>query len=227
MKRKTLNVKRRGNAKGRGASFHVSRFTFDDSGYTMVAVVIGMMILAILIMGVAPSIATIMKREREQELLFRGKQYARAIALFQRRYGRFPTELKELYANRPRTIRKLFKEPICNCPDWHVIYQNSPDAVAPGMAGSGLPGSPGAPGGGQVPRTPTPGVFGPTEQPKSVGPIVGVRSNVHEEALTEWRGQKFYDEWRFIMGDADRDTMNPNTVRLPPGAPQFPTPSRR
>jgi hypothetical protein len=48
---------------------------------------------------------------------------------------------------------------------------------------------------------------------------------VHEEALSEWRGQKFYDEWRFIMGDADRDTggaLNPNTVRLPPGAPPIP-----
>jgi hypothetical protein len=140
--------------------------------------------------------------------------------------------LKELYANRPRTIRKLFKEPICNCPDWHLIYQNSPDAVAGNTPGSGLPGTTGSAAGGsaaagRVPPTPTPGVFGPTEQPKSVGPIVGVRSNVHEEALSEWRGQKFYDEWRFIMGDADRDTMNPNTVRLPPGAPQFPTPSRK
>ena len=196
--------------------------TGGESGYTMVAVVIGMLILAILIMGVAPSIATIMKREREQELLFRGKQYARAIALFQRRYGRFPTELKELYENRPRTIRKLFKEPICNCKNWHVIYQNSPDAVAPGTGGTGLPG---ALGGGRVPPTPTPGVFGPTGETKSVGPIVGVRSNVHEEALSEWRGQKFYDEWRFIMGDADRDTSAP--VRLPPGAPPPPPPIKR
>jgi type II secretory pathway pseudopilin PulG len=200
--------------------------TGGEDGYTMVAVVIGMMILAILIMGVAPSIATIMKREREQELLFRGKQYARAIALFQRRYGRFPTELKELYKNRPRTIRKLFAEPICNCPDWHVIYQNSPDAIGPGAPVPGLQGTPGPAGGGRIPPTPTPGVFGPTEQPKSVGPIVGVRSNVHDEALTEWRGQKFYDEWRFIMGDADRDTTNPSAVPMPPGAPQFPTPPR-
>ncbi len=188
----------------------------------MVAVVIGMLILAIVMMGVEPSVATLMKREKEQELLFRGKQYARAIALFQKRYGRFPMELKELYENRPRTIRKLFKEPICNCPDWHVIYQNSPDAIAPGIGGSGLPGTS---AGGRVPPTPTPGVFGPAEQPKSVGPIVGVRSNAHEQALTEWRGQKFYDEWRFIMGDADRDTSGP-PVKLPPGTPPTPVPVR-
>jgi len=117
-----------------------SRLTAHEDGYTMVAIVLGMMILAIVIMGVAPAVATVMKREREKELLFRGKQYARAIALFQKRYGRFPTELKELYENRPRTIRKLWKEPMCNCPDWHVIYQNSPDALNPGGGGSGLPG---------------------------------------------------------------------------------------
>ena len=183
-----------------------------SDGYTLVAIVIGMMILAILIMGVAPSVATIMKREREKELLFRGKQYARAIALFQRRYGRFPNELKELYENRPRTIRKLFKEPICRCPDWHVIYQNSPDALPGGQAGGGVAGLPGS----RPLPTPTPGVFGAGGQLKSVGPIVGVRSNVHEEALTEWRGQKFYDEWRFIMGDADKDV---GIGGLPRGAP--------
>lgn len=207
----------------------------------MVAVVIGMAILAILIMGVAPSVATIMKREREQELLFRGKQYARAIALFQKRYGRFPNELKEMYENRPRTIRKLWKEPICRCPEWHVIYQNSPDAlpgatgtIGGGNAGGGNTRSLGPPGpaGPRSLPTPTPGVFG-SNQPKIVGPIVGVRSNVHEEALTEWRGQKFYDEWRFIMGDADKDLgigIRPGVGgRPPPGAPPpvVPTPFGR
>src|ERR1700687_2118970 len=98
-----------------------SRSPNRESGFTMVAVVLGMMILAIVIMGVVPAVATVMKREREKELLFRGKQYARAIAQFQKRYGRFPNELKELYENRPRTIRQLWKEHMCNCPDWHVI----------------------------------------------------------------------------------------------------------
>src|SRR5439155_1958243 len=145
----------------------VSRFPIPVSrrlecGYTLVAVVIGMAVMAILIAAVAPSVATIMKREREKELIFRGKQYARAIALFQKRYGRFPNELKEMYENRPRTIRKLWKEPMCNCPDWHVIYQNSPDALNPGASGSGLPGARPLP-------TPTPGAFGPTGQTKTAG----------------------------------------------------------
>ena len=192
----------------------------------MVAIVIGMAVMAILIMAVAPSIATIMKREREQELLFRGRQYARAIALFQRRYGRLPTELKQLYENRPRTIRQLWKEPICNCPDWQPLYQGSPDALPPGGQSGTPPGMPpGSPAGRPLP-TPTPGVFGAGNQTKSVGPIIGVRSKIHQEALTEWRGQKYYDEWRFIMGDADRTTLgvNPPIQGAPPGPAPMPTP---
>src|ERR1700730_3946342 len=76
-------------------------------GFTLVAIVIGIAILTILIAAVAPSIGVVMKRDREAELIFRGRQYARAIGLFQRRYGRYPNQLKELYENRPRTIRHL------------------------------------------------------------------------------------------------------------------------
>ena len=233
MSRETGNGKRR-TWRSKHARV-VSRFPIPVSrrlerGYTMIAVVIGMAVMAILIAAVAPSVATIMKREREQELIFRGKQYARAILLFQKRYGRFPNELKEMYENRPRTIRQLWKDPMCNCADWQVINLNSPDASACSGRG-GLPGGLGGPGSGVNPRpqpTTTPGVFGPSEGTKTVGPIIGVRSKVHQEALAEWRGQRFYDEWRFCTGDADRDTggFDPNTLRLP-GPPGQPTPRGR
>ncbi|MEO8189365.1 MAG: hypothetical protein ABI682_03405 [Acidobacteriota bacterium] len=193
----------------------------------MVAVVIGILILTIVIAGVGPALGTIGKREREKELIFRGKQYARAIGLFQRRYGRYPNSLKEMLENNPRTIRQLWKDPMCNCSDWYLLIANTPDAVPQG----------GGPGGGPIPGltpgpfravptpTPPPSAFG---TPQTAGPIVGVRSKVHKEAVAEWRGKKFYDEWRFIVGDADRDAggaFDPNTLRLP-GAPQ-PVPPRR
>ena len=91
--------------------------------------------------------------EREQELLFRGKQYARAISLFQRRYGRYPNTLKELYENNPRTIRKLWKDPICDCGDWDLLILNSPDANP--LSGMGVPAALAPPGRLRTP-TPTP-----------------------------------------------------------------------
>jgi type II secretory pathway pseudopilin PulG len=189
-----------------------------SSGYTLVALVMWMAILAILIAAVGPSIGMVMKRERETELLFRGKQYARSIFQFRKRYGRYPNSLKEMYEIRPRTLRKLWKDPMCDCPEWHLLILGQPDALPfsaaiPGLRGTPRPGQPVPPSG--APRTPTPPPFGsPTE---GSGPIVGVRSNVHKEALKEWRGQKHYDEWRFIAGDADAELMPPGAgVRAPP-----------
>lgn len=200
-----------------------------ERGYTLVAVVIGIAILTILLAAVGPSIATIMKREREEELIFRGRQYARAISAFQKRFGRYPTSLKEMYENRPRTIRKLWKDPMCRCDDWHLIIAGTADAL-PFRVGPGGQAQPPRSGFPAPLPTPTPGAFGgPGQGGAPTGPVAGVRSQVHQEALREWRGHKFYDEWAFVAGDADTDERRgapPGGYRNPPmpapGQPQPP-----
>jgi type II secretory pathway pseudopilin PulG len=186
----------------------------------MVAVVMFIAILTILIAAVGPTISTIMRREREEELLFRGKQYARGIALFQRRYGRFPTSLKEMYENRPRSIRKLWKDPMCNCDDWKLLIQGQPDSTPFTDQNVDPSNRPPSTYGNLLRPTPTPGFLAPGEEEKNVGPIIGVRSKAHQQALREWRGQRFYDQWRFIVGDADSDVpvrrFDPGSLRLTP-----------
>jgi len=253
-------------ALGRGsvASAHRSRLTAHgsdrSSGFTLVGVVVAIAILTILIAAVGPTISTIIQRDKETELIFRGKQYARAIVAFQKRYGRYPNELKELAEVKPKSIRKLFREPMCNCDEWVTIIAGSPEAVPMGQGpvppGGGLPGqprprtTPGA-GGNQPPSTytgmnptappflgggggaptPTPAPFSTgifAHDNKTVGPIVGVRSKLHHKALKKWREKEWYDEWRFIAGDADNDTdkswFDPNSLKGPhftpsPGRP--------
>jgi type II secretory pathway pseudopilin PulG len=188
-------------------------------GYTLVAIVIGIAILTILTAAVAPAVSVIMQRDREDELIFRGRQYARGITLFQRRYGRLPTTLKEMYENRPRTLRKLWKEPMCGCDDWYLIIQGTPDALP-------MAPIPQTNRGAAAPPTPTPGPqpFGSPGETKNVGPIIGVRSKVKKQSLQEWHGLRSYDQWRFIAGDADRDMIGPV---VPPGVPgpALPTPT--
>ncbi len=120
---------------------------------------------------VGPSSATIVQRDKEIELVFRGKQYARSIVAFQKRYGRYPNELKELFALRPRSIRQLWREPLCNCDDgWQVIIAGSPEAVPMGQGplppGGGLPGrgSRRTPGSGNQPPSTYTGLQ-PTQPP--------------------------------------------------------------
>ncbi len=226
----------------------------EQSGFTLVGVVVAIAIITILIAAVGPSIATIIERDNETELIFRGKQYARAIVAFQKRYGRLPNQLEELAKMRPRTIRQLWRDPMCNCDDWEVIIAGTPEAVpmgqmqVPGGSGpgggsmqrtpgafgqppsSGFGGTPTPPpssgGAGRPARTPTPSsIFGPDG--KKVGPIVGVRTKVHRQALRKWRDRDFTDEWRFLAGDADNDLRPPfdeNTLRGPHFTPSPGTP---
>lgn len=92
------------------------------AGYTLVAIMVFLTVLTISVLVVVPTVYKVMQREREEELLFRGKQYALAIINFQKRQGRPPLFLKELMKTQPRSARKLFKEPMCDCMDWGLIH---------------------------------------------------------------------------------------------------------
>ncbi|HEX2251775.1 MAG TPA: hypothetical protein VHQ65_00740, partial [Thermoanaerobaculia bacterium] len=51
-----------------------------------------------------PAWSKMAQREKEEELIFRGLQYAEAIRVFQRKFGRYPTRLEELIEVEPRKI---------------------------------------------------------------------------------------------------------------------------
>ncbi len=137
-----------------------------DAGYALLMVVF----LAALVMLAAavatPSILTEGRREKEDELLWRGGQYARAVRLFYRKNGRFPQSLEDLTKaqNDIHFLRKPYKDPM-NSEDggWRLIYVGPggqligsvkrKSLLQPPAAGAapGLPGQPGPLGQGFAP----------------------------------------------------------------------------
>jgi type II secretory pathway pseudopilin PulG len=203
-------------------AFQHSRFQApraDARGYTLAAL---MIFVTILMIGLAVGFqawSNRMRRDNEEELIFRGQQYAQAIRLFQQRNGRPPTKLDELMQfgpGKPRCIRHLWKDPMTP-PDgkWGLIFQNNirwPVVVVPGTEEEGssttLPGMP--PSLGQNPiggmgSLPASDIqFKPLETsgPEGeapVGPIIGVFSTSTKESLRMWNGRKHYCEWDFNM----------------------------
>jgi len=186
-------------------------------GYTLVALIIGMTVMAILIAAVLPLASAEAQRDKEAELIFRGFQYAEGIRTFRKRYGRYPNTLKEMYEVRPRTLRKLWKDPMTNSLNWGLITLTT-GAPLPGARQGGLPGG-GAP-------TPTPV---PTPQPGSAGapgtlgklgdappgPITGVYSTSKKKGYRQFSGRENYNEWRFT----EQTLLNqaPSGAPLPPG----------
>ncbi len=161
-------------------------------GYTLVALLVGITVASILIASVLPLASAQAQRERESELIFRGLQYAEGIRIFRRRFGRYPNSLKELIEVKPRSARKLWKDPMTKDGEWGIIS----------MAGSPLPTGGGA-------AVPTPGPFArPTPKPDpkrtpgpgeagAAGPVMGVVSKSTEKGYRLWEGRESYNEWRF------------------------------
>jgi type II secretory pathway pseudopilin PulG len=161
-------------------------------GYTLVALIIGMTVMSILIAAVLPMASAESQRDREAELIFRGFQYAEGIRTFRKRYGRYPNTLKEMFEVRPRTLRKLWKDPMTNSDKWGLITMAGAPLIAPR-------GAPVSPGGRMAPTptpAPTPGALGnPGDAPP--GPIMGVYSTSKKKGYRLFSGRENYNEWRF------------------------------
>jgi hypothetical protein len=103
--------------------------TFRNSrqqGYALIMVVFMTTALLVLAMMVAPNILTEGKREKEKEMIWRGKQYTRGVKLYYRKLGRFPTSLDDLTKPKIgsfRFMRQAYKDPM-NTQDgsWRFIY---------------------------------------------------------------------------------------------------------
>ena len=83
----------------------------NDEGFMMVALLVAMSIAAIWMAAALPSWRMQAQREKEDDLIFRGEQYARAIALFQNKNrGALPPDVDTLLSQH--FLRKKWKDPM-------------------------------------------------------------------------------------------------------------------
>src|ERR671912_605830 len=81
-----------------------------ERGYAMAALLVMMSIMAIGLTMLMPAWQTMVRREREAELVFRGEQYAKAVARYQRARGAFPPSVDVLVTEK--FLRKKYKDPM-------------------------------------------------------------------------------------------------------------------
>jgi type II secretory pathway pseudopilin PulG len=128
----------------------------QESGYMLIVIIflmVGMMIAAL---AMAPAITTQIKRDREQEFIHRGAQYARAVKKYHKKFGRYPPTLEALEdTNHMRFLRKRYKDPLVESGKWELVRfgqvqfnaanrQGGTGGLSGG--GTGLPNVPGVTG---------------------------------------------------------------------------------
>jgi len=95
----------------------------QSDGMVLVIVMIVATLLLIALTAALPSVYQEGQREREEELIFRGTQYARAVALFHKKFNRYPVDPKELLeTNGMRFLRKEYLDPMDPKGKWRFIH---------------------------------------------------------------------------------------------------------
>jgi len=126
-----------------------------ESGYVLLAVMLAVTLVLVALSIELPRIAQQIKREKEEELVHRGKDYATAVKRFvHKNGGRYPVSVEQLEdTNHIRFLRKKYKDPITGESDWKMVHAGeaqikiptpAPGLSGPGGANPGLSGSGGS-----------------------------------------------------------------------------------
>jgi type II secretory pathway pseudopilin PulG len=148
-------------------------------------------VMTVALLLALPSWRYLVRDDKEQELIFRGRQISSAISRFQRKNGNaFPASFEQLVQGK--FLRKAYKDPMTQDGKWRILR--------PGEAG---PARIGGPATGGVSGRPTPS---PTPAPTTLfgansgapgGPIAGVASLSRETGLRTVNGTQSYNQWVF------------------------------
>ena len=134
-----------------------------DRGAMLLGVMFMMTVMVLTLLTVAPAVIQQAKRDREEEMIHRGTEYARAIRRYYRKFGRYPANIEQLQnTNQIRFLRKPYKDPLTKDGQWKLVHYADIQALmlganplgfeSSGTAGAGAdqagtPGLPQQPGG--------------------------------------------------------------------------------
>ncbi|MBE0625281.1 MAG: type II secretion system protein [Burkholderiales bacterium] len=107
-------------------------------GFTYIGLLFLVAMVGVALTLVSEMWQTAQKREKEQELLFVGHQFRRALAMYRANGGGYPRELQDLIRD-PRVpgvrrhLRKIYQDPITGGTEWGLLRTNGADGFITGV----------------------------------------------------------------------------------------------
>jgi type II secretory pathway pseudopilin PulG len=151
-------------------------------GYILIILMVAVFIMAIGFLLATPIWKTQIQREKEEELIFRGKQYVEAVRLFQIKYpGSFAKTFEELLEER--CLRKMYKDPMTENGEWNIILPYGGASRRQEEATQKIL---------VVPQSALASVDNPR--------IIGVVSSSPDKSIKIYFDQETYDKWLFYYG---------------------------
>jgi type II secretory pathway pseudopilin PulG len=179
------------------------------AGYAMAALLVAIAVMAIAMTVALPTWRQAVQREKEEELVFRGRQYLHAIELYQRKYAAaYPADVDVLV--KQKFLRKKYKDPMVEGGEFEILYQGSLASLTPGQGRGGLPQSQGSGRGGVAQGgqggftfdSRSGAVTQGSQATRTAGPrgaMIGVRSKSTDTSIRTYNGATHYNEWQFLF----------------------------
>jgi type II secretory pathway pseudopilin PulG len=96
----------------------------SEQGFALLAVLFLVALMTLSLAIALPKISRQIQRDRELETMNRGKQYARAVKMYYKKFGFYPSSVDLLVkpTNNVRFLRKKYVDPTTGKDDWKPIY---------------------------------------------------------------------------------------------------------
>ncbi len=191
-----------------------------QAGYAMAALLVALAVMAVVLSVAMPTWSHMIRREKEEELIFRGTQYARAINQYQRKFANASPQNLDVLIEQ-RLLRKKFRDPFSTTKEgeFQMLYLNSRGAGA--GPGAGMGAGPGGRGLGAGMQTVTgtgagrgtgtgagtgtgigtgtgTGTGTAVYSTTPSGGIVGVASKNTGTSIKIYKEKTKYNEWQFV-----------------------------
>lgn len=168
-----------------------------ESGYALLLVFAMAAIIAINLYMAVPRAAFEAQRDKEQLLMDRGHEYQRAIALYVRKFNRFPGSLDDLEnTNNQRFLRRRYADPMTGKQDWRILHAGPGGVITDSV----------------VNKKPADAATPTSDFVKLLGPMIGSETTGNGEAVNLATRARPSD----LPGGATSDPNNPTVAAPPP-----------
>ena len=102
-----------------------------SQGFVLLSLLFFVAAIAIQVVVSLPRAAMQAQRIREERLIYRGKQYKRAVQLYFRKYQKYPEKMDDLEeTNGQRFLRRRYKDPLTGEDEWRLVHMGADGRMA-------------------------------------------------------------------------------------------------
>ncbi|MCK4835030.1 MAG: type II secretion system protein [Candidatus Aminicenantes bacterium] len=156
----------------------------NNKGYSLLAAILAITIFSILVLAARAHWETEIRRDLEEELIFRARQYVIAIERYvKKNHNRYPENLDILL--KKKCIRKKYPDPMSESGTWNIVMRSLKAGTKKLII---------------VPEEYLGKLRGRAR-------IIGVCSTSRAESYREYRKKKQYHEWAIYLGEKVEEEM--------------------